>query len=258
MQTSPSRQISDGEDEDDEEDDSDGEGVADELSVSDVLVLSVAEGVGEAVVSVTVPVAPDTSEAVCDTAEVVAAVNGTLTLSCWTAVGAVGVATGVTADCSCGAFAVAEPVVSGEVRSARWVVSVGVDGTGTESVASSSAIPMTSRSGAVAVCVRSVDWRFSEETVMPPPTMATAVATRALRCVFFQRSRWRRRAARPTGAGGAGTSESSYGCSCGARPGASAPESTSFHGAAETCRSAPPVVAYGARVPTARGAMSGA
>lgn len=43
MQTSPSRQISDGEDEDDEEDDSDGEGVADEVSVSDVLVLSVAE-----------------------------------------------------------------------------------------------------------------------------------------------------------------------------------------------------------------------
>lgn len=190
MQTSPSRQISDGEDEsDDEEDDSDGEGVADEVSVSDVLVLSVAEGVGEAVVSVTVSVAPDTAEAVCDTAEVVAAVNGTLTLSCCTAVGTVGVARGVTADCSCGVFAVAEPGVSGEVRSARWVVSVGVDGTGTESVASSSAIPMTSRSGAVAVCVRSVDWRFIEETVMPPPTRATAVATRALRCVFFQRSR---------------------------------------------------------------------
>ncbi|MFF3374064.1 hypothetical protein ACFYXF_14145 [Streptomyces sp. NPDC002680] len=208
MHTSPSRQIPDDEDEDESDDDSDGDGVADDVSVSDVLVLSVAEGVGEAVVSVTVFVAPDTAAAVCDTAEVVAAVNGTLTLCCWTAVGAVGVARGVTADCSCGAFAVAEPVVRDEVRSARREVSVGVDGTGTESVASSSAIPMTSRSGAVAACVRSVDWRFSEETVMPPPTRATAVATRALRCVFFQRSRWRRRAARPTGAG-AGTSEPS-------------------------------------------------
>jgi len=120
MHNSPSRQTSDDEDEsDDEEDDSDGEGVADDVSVSDVLLLSVAEGVGEAVVSVTVSVAPDTAEAVCDTAEVVAAVNGTLTLSCWTAVGAVGVARGVTADCSCGAFAVEEPVATGEMRPAR-------------------------------------------------------------------------------------------------------------------------------------------
>lgn len=97
-------------------------------------------------------------------------------------------ARGVAACCSCGVF-VMEERVADEACFARCV-SGGVEETGVGSVACSSAIPMTSLSGAEDACVRSGVWRFSEETVMPPPTRATAVATRALRCVFFQRSRW--------------------------------------------------------------------
>nr|WP_052425287.1 hypothetical protein [Streptomyces fulvoviolaceus] len=217
MHTSPSRQSSE------DEEGSDGEGVADDVSVLDVLVLSVAEG--EGVVSVAVSVASDTVEAACDSAEDVTVFSGAVTLFCWIA-WVVGVACGVAADCSCGAFVVEERVAD-EVRLERCV-SVGVDEAGVGSVAGISAIPMASLSGAEAAWVRSVDWRSSAETVRPPPTRATAVATSALRWVFFQRSRWRRRAARPRGAGD-GASVPSYGCSCGASLNSSAPESPSCH-----------------------------
>ncbi|WP_371664523.1 hypothetical protein [Streptomyces sp. NBC_00280] len=189
MHSSPSRQSS-GDDEEVEgvEEDSDGEGVAADVSVPDVLVLSVsvAVGVGEAVVSVAVPVASDMVEVACDSAEAVTAVRGSETLfgriTC-----VAGVARGAAAACSCGALAVEARVADG-ARSARCGA-IGVDESGVESVTCSSAVPMGSLSGAEAACVRSGAWRFSEETVMPPPTRATAVATRALRCVFFQRSR---------------------------------------------------------------------
>ncbi|NEA66225.1 hypothetical protein [Streptomyces sp. SID12488] len=190
MHTSPSRQSSDEdadvEEESDDSDDPDGEGVADDVSVPEVVALSVDAGPGEAVVSVAVSVASDTVEADCDSAEAVTAVRGTgVPLRGITCVA--GVARGVAADCSRGAFGV-EDRVAGEVRFARCV-SAGVDETGVESVTCSSAPPMACLSGAEAACVRSGVWRFSEETVKPPPTRATAVATSALRCVFFQRSR---------------------------------------------------------------------
>lgn len=219
MHTSPSRQSSE------DEEDSDGMGVAVDVSVLDVLVLSVSEGEGEAVVFVAVSVASDTVEAACDSSEDVTVVSGFVTLFCCIA-WVVGVAWGVAAACSCGAFVVEERVAD-EVRLDRCV-SVGVDEAGVGSVAGFSAIPMVSLSGAEAAWVRSVDWRSSEETVRPPPTSATAVATRALRCVFFQRSRWRRRAARPRGTGD-GASVPSYGCSCSASLNSSAPESAPCH-----------------------------
>lgn len=171
MQTSPSRQSPDGEEE------SDGEEVADEVSVLEVPVpvLSVAEGVGEAAVSVAVSVASDTVESACDSAEDAAVARGVVPPACWV----VGVAWGAAADCSCGAFAVEEGVAD----DVRWDgrVSVGVDEAGVDSVACFSAIPMASLSGADAACVRSVDFWSVKETVRPPPTRATAVATRALR-----------------------------------------------------------------------------
>lgn len=244
MQTSPSRQSPDGEEE------SDGEVVAGEVSVLEVLVLSVAEGVGEAVVSVTVFVASDTVEAACDSAEDAAVVRGVVPLACWIA-WVVGVAWGAAADCSRGAFVVEERVAD-DVRWDRRV-SVGVDEAGVDSVACSSAIPMASLSGADAACVRSVDCRSIDATVRPPPTRATAVATRALRWVFLQRSRWRRRAARPIGVG-EGESGPSYGCSCGASLNSSAPGSASCHRCDGACHAAAP----GAGVPSARGAMPGA
>lgn len=73
--------------------------------------------------------------------------------------------------------------------------------------------PMPCRSGAVEAWVRSVPPRSVEARVMPPPTSATAVATRARRCVFFQRANCRRRAARPVPApaGGAARGVSAAG-----------------------------------------------
>ncbi|GAB2832781.1 hypothetical protein GCM10027073_71610 [Streptomyces chlorus] len=70
-----------------------------------------------------------------------------------------------------------------------------------------SAPPMPDTSGAVAAWARSPESRSIEARVSPPPTKATAVATRARRWVFFQRATCRRRAARPVGADitGAGT-----------------------------------------------------
>jgi len=48
------------------------------------------------------------------------------------------------------------------------------------------------------VCWPPAPPRFIAETVSPPPTRATAVATTARRWFFFQRTFWRRRAARPS------------------------------------------------------------
>ncbi|XER99975.1 hypothetical protein HEP87_57560 [Streptomyces sp. S1D4-11] len=68
-------------------------------------------------------------------------------------------------------------------------------------------------SGAEAACARSAEFRSIEATVRPPPTSATAVATTARRWFFFQRASWRRRAARPCGAGVA-PSKSPYASVC--------------------------------------------
>jgi hypothetical protein len=252
MQTSPSRQSPEGEDGDE---DSEAGGVAVDVSVPDVSVVSVlSAGVGEADVCGTESVVSDTVEAVCDPAEDTAVVSESVTLSCWTA-SVVGVARGVAAVCSWGAFAVDERFVD-ELSLDRFV-SAGVAEAGTGAVACSSAMPMACLSGAEAACVRSVDCRFIEVTVRPPPTRATAVATRALRWVFFQRSRWRRRAARPVGVRG-GASGLSYGCSCGASPLSSALEFWSCHRWPGDCHGAATGSGAGAVVPTARGAMSGA
>lgn len=244
MQTSPSRQSPDGEEE------SDGEEVADEVSVLEVPVLSVAEGVGVAVVPVAVSVASDTVESACDSAEDAAVARGVVPPACWV----VGVAWGAAADCSRGAFVVLA-VEEGVADDVRWDgrVSVGVDEAGVDSVTCSSAIPMASLSGADAACVRSVDCWSVKETVRPPPTRATAVATRALRWVFFQRSRWRRRAALPVGVG-EGESGPLYGCSCGASSNSSASGSASCHRWDGACHAAVTV----AGVPSTRGAMLGA
>lgn len=144
MQTSPSRQSPEGEDDDE---DSDGGGVAADVSVLDVSVLSVAEGVGEADVWATVSVVSDTVEAACDPAEDTPVVSESVTLFCWTA-SVVGVAWGVVAVCSWGAFAVDERFVD-EVPLDRFV-SAGVAEAGTGTVACSSATPMASLSGAEA------------------------------------------------------------------------------------------------------------
>ena len=144
MQTSPSRQSPEGEVDDE---DSDGEGVAAEVSVLDVSVLSVAEGVGEADVCVAESVVSDTVEAACDPAEDAAVFSESVTLSRWTA-SVVGVAWGVVAVCSWGAFAVDERFVD-EVPLDRFVPA-GVAEAGTGTAACSSAMPMASLSGAEA------------------------------------------------------------------------------------------------------------
>ena len=139
MHTSPSRQSSG---DDAGEEGSDGEGVAEDVSVPDVsvpevlvlvLVLSVAGGVGVAVVFVAVSVAWDTMDAACASAGAAAFVSGIVTLYCWFAAGAVGVAWGATACCSCGVFLVRERVAD-EVCFARCV-SAGAEDTGVGSVA---------------------------------------------------------------------------------------------------------------------------
>ncbi|MEU2981412.1 hypothetical protein ABZ678_31875 [Streptomyces hirsutus] len=76
--------------------------------------------------------------------------------------------------------------------------------------------PMPDTSGAVAARARSPESRSVETRVSPPPTKATAVATRARRWVFLQRANCRRRAARPVGADadadtGSGTSTAGTG-----------------------------------------------
>ncbi|WP_280845789.1 MULTISPECIES: hypothetical protein [unclassified Streptomyces] len=81
----------------------------------------------------------------------------------------------------------------------------------------SSTPPMALLSGEVAAWVRVLDCWFITETVRPPPTRATAVATTALRWFFFQRARWRRRAARPSVVTGASSTSSD------ARPGSASP-----------------------------------
>ena len=72
----------------------------------------------------------------------------------------------------------------------------------------SSETPMARLSGALAAWARVPDPWFIAETVSPPPMRATAVATTALRWFFFQRTRWRRRAARPSATTGASDTSS--------------------------------------------------
>ncbi|PJM95567.1 hypothetical protein CG719_10750 [Streptomyces sp. CB01373] len=119
--------------------------------------------------------------------------------------------------------------------------------------------------------MRSVECRSIEATVRPPPTRATAVATRALRWVFFQRASWRRRAARP-GRCRDGASDTSAGSPVGVSPGTSAGLPTGARPGAEpaappAATPAPRAVAETAAVPVAvsvvrgavrSGAMSGA
>ena len=107
----------------------------------------------------------------------------------------------------------------------------------------SSETPMARLSGAVAAWARVPDPWFIAETVRPPPTRATAVATTALRWFFFQRTRWRRRAARPSVTTGASDTSSE------ARPGSVAAAGSSWRpascqvGASSQAVAAVPVVA---------------
>lgn len=118
-----------------------------------------------------------------------------------------------------------------------------------------SATPMLVTSG---VCEAWVCWpeppRFIAETVSPPPTSATAVATTARRWFFLHRSRCRRRAALPSRvATGSSTSASPPTGSGSSYEGAEAAGSRTGSGQA--------VVAAGAataRPPWVSGAMSGA
>nr|WP_276112633.1 hypothetical protein [Streptomyces tropicalis] len=71
--------------------------------------------------------------------------------------------------------------------------------------------PVFAASGVAAAWVLVPDSRCIEATVRPPPTRATAVATRARRWVFFQRASRRRRAARPSRAGATPTTFASAG-----------------------------------------------
>jgi len=65
----------------------------------------------------------------------------------------------------------------------------GVDAGSASSEVGNSATPMDRLSGEVAAWGRALDCWFIAETVRPPPTRATAVATTALRWFFRQRSR---------------------------------------------------------------------
>ncbi|MCH5672471.1 hypothetical protein MKW14_11615 [Streptomyces sp. CME 23] len=95
------------------------------------------------------------------------------------------------------------PVVAGAAEPSREVWSaVGEAGVSVGSAAGCSSVPMPVRSGPAEAWLWSPEPRSIEATVRPPPTSATAVATTARRWFFFQRARWRRRAARPTGADG--------------------------------------------------------
>lgn len=67
--------------------------------------------------------------------------------------------------------------------------SAGVDAGRASSEVGNSATPMDRLSGEVAACVRVLDCWLIAETVRPPPTRATAVATTALRWFFRQRAR---------------------------------------------------------------------
>lgn len=67
--------------------------------------------------------------------------------------------------------------------------SAGVDAGSASSEVGNSATPMDRLSGDVAAWVRTLDCWFIAETVRPPPTRATAVATTALRWFFRQRAR---------------------------------------------------------------------
>ncbi|MFF4028885.1 hypothetical protein ACFYZ2_03825 [Streptomyces sviceus] len=101
-----------------------------------------------------------------------------------------------------------EPTFAEGVVVDAWRAVAGVDAGRPSSEVGSSATPMDRLSGEVDAWVRVWDCWFIAETVRPPPTRATAVATTALRWFFFQRTRWRRRAARPSATTGASATSS--------------------------------------------------
>lgn len=160
-----------------------------------VVVLSVAvdEGVCSVVVSVVpdVPVVPPVSAPVatdvesvvrdCDCEAVVAVGVGEVAESGWTD-------DRVVVDA-------ASPVRRCEVTDLEGVfvdaccALAGVDAGSASSEVGNSATPMDRLSGDVAAWVRTLDCWFIAETVRPPPTRATAVATTALRWFFRQRAR---------------------------------------------------------------------
>lgn len=160
-----------------------------------VVVLSVAvdEGVCSVVVAV-VPVVPVVSPVsapaatdvesvvrVCDCEAVVAVGVGVAAESVWTD-------DRVVVDA-------ASPVRRCEATDLEGVVVdaccalAGVDAGSASSEVGNSATPMDRLSGEVAAWVRTLDCWFIAETVRPPPTRATAVATTALRWFFRQRAR---------------------------------------------------------------------
>ena len=100
------------------------------------------------------------------------------------------------------------PVVVAGVSVVDRCVPAVVEAGRTSSEVGSSDPPMARLSGEVAAWVRVLAPWCIAETVRPPPTRATAVATTALRWFFFQRARWRRRAARPSVTTGASATSS--------------------------------------------------
>ena len=100
------------------------------------------------------------------------------------------------------------PVAVAGVPVVDRCVSAVVEAGRTSSEVGSSDPPMARLSGEVAAWVRVLAPWCIAETVRPPPTRATAVATTALRWFFFQRARWRRRAARPSVTTGASATSS--------------------------------------------------
>ncbi len=119
----------------------------------------------------------------------------------------------------------------------------GVDAGRSSPEVGSSATPMDRLSGEVDAWVRVLDCWFIAETVRPPPTRATAVATTALRWFFFQRARWRRRAARPSATTGASaTSATSSDGAPGSVAGASGRPASCHLGASSHAAAAVPVV----------------
>lgn len=175
-----------------------------------VVVVSVA--VDEGVCTVVVPDAPDvplvsapagtdveSEDRDCDRAPVAAVGVGEVAESVWTDDRPAD-AESVVRRCEAGVVAgvpVSERCASPEVAAGRASSEVG-----------SSATPMDRLSGEVAAWARVLDPWLIAETVRPPPTRATAVATTALRWFFFQRARWRRRAARPSVVTGASATSS--------------------------------------------------
>ncbi|MEV7072548.1 hypothetical protein [Streptomyces sp. NPDC093990] len=189
----------------DEEDDEDEDEDEDEPEVP--VVVPVVPVVPVVVVVVLVPPVPAPAVPVegsepwdCEREPVVAACVREVTESVWTDDRVVVDAESAVRRCA--------PVFAAGVAVEGRCAVAGVAAGWASSEVGSSAMPMARGSGEVAAWVRVSDCWLIAVTVRPPPTRATAVATTALRWLFFHRARWRRRAARPSVTTGPSTTSS--------------------------------------------------